>query len=66
MKTQGSFLGLGLFNMFINYLEGGGRILLKFTNDTKLGKTANISENRNKVENHLDYFIWKAVYNTQN
>lgn len=51
----GSVLGPVLFSIFINDLDEGIKgILLKFTDDTKLGRVANTSDNRIKIQYDLN------------
>ena len=52
---RGSVLGPVLFNLFINDLdEGIDKMLIKFTDDTKLGGVANSPEDRIKIQNDLN------------
>uniref|UniRef100_A0A803T8E9 Reverse transcriptase domain-containing protein n=1 Tax=Anolis carolinensis TaxID=28377 RepID=A0A803T8E9_ANOCA len=52
---QGFILGLVLFNIFINDLDGGLEgTIIKFADDTKLGGIANTPEERSRIQNNLD------------
>ncbi|KAM9128056.1 uncharacterized protein ACDP82_011991 [Pangshura tecta] len=51
---QASVLGPALFNIFINDLDVGIEITLKFADDTKLGGTATALEDRVIIQNDLD------------
>ena len=47
-----------LFSIFINDLDEGVQgTLVKFADDTKLGRIANTLEDRNKIQNGLDRLL---------
>ena len=53
--TRCSVLGPVLFDIFINDLDEGVQgVLVKITDDTKLGRIANTLEDRNKIQNDID------------
>lgn len=49
---KGAVSGLFLFNIFISNLEERiNSMLMKFTNDTKLGRVTNTSEDKSIMQN---------------